>query len=202
MAANPREGTRSHLVRDKSVMTTQREAAEREALYVLKEEVCGWLSQTLQLDITPQTFMESLDTGVELCRLAELIQMKANDAAKAGEKLTFNVSSDPIQCHKTAKKGTFYARDNTTHFIKTCKSLGIHSEIVFEPNGLVEHSDEKRVTLCLLEVSRHANKVHIKPPRIVEIENKIDESERSPLTPVDDHSDSEDERKDLDDEVT
>ena len=185
-------------------MTTQREAAEQEALDVLKEEVCGWLSQTLQLDITPQTFMESLDTGVELCKLVELIQTKAKGVVKAGEKLTFNVSSDPIWYHEAAKKGTFYARDNTTHFIKMCKSLGINNEIIFESNGLVEHSDEKRVILCLLEVSRYAEKVHIKPPKIVEIEHKIDESESGPLTPTaEDQSDSEDEtKKDLDHEVT
>ena len=195
-------GAGSGFKRGISRITAEREAAEQEALGVLEKEVCRWLSQTLQLDVTPKTFMESLDTGVELCKLAELIQTKAKGALKAGEKLNFSVSNDPIRCHKTAKKGTFFARENTKYFIEWCKSLGISEEIIFDSNGLVEHSDEKRVILCLLEVSRYAKKVHIKPPKIVEIEHKIDESERCPLTPVEDQSESEDETKNLDHEVT
>lgn len=184
-----------------SSMTAQREAAEQEALGVLAKEVCQWLSQTLRVDLTPRSFMDNLDTGVELCKLAELVQAKAKDAVKQREKLNFRVSSDPIQCHRAAKKGSFLARENVKHFAEWCRSLGISEELIFESNGLVEHSDEKRVVLCLLEVSRYARKVHIKPPKIVEIEQKIDESERNMHSPMGDQLESGDETKNLDDEV-
>ena len=97
----------------------------------------------LHLDFTPQSLMDKLDTGVELCRLAELIQTKAMELVKAGEKLDFKVSTDPIQCHKSTKKGSFQARENAQNFTKWCKSLGISNDLLFEPNGLVEHSDKK-----------------------------------------------------------
>ena len=194
-------GARSSYKRSMSTMTTQREAAEQEALGVLAKEVCQWLLQTLGGDIAPDRFMDTLDTGIELCKLAELIQAKAKDAVKKGEKLNIKLSSDPIHCHKTAKKGTFLARENAKHFSEWCKSLGISDELIFESNGLVEHSDQKRVILCLLEVSRFARKVHIKPPKIVEIEHRIDERERSVHTPSDDQSESGDETKNVDSEV-
>ena len=187
--------------RSKSTMTSQREAAEQEALGVLAGEVCPWLTETLQVNVTPETFMESLDTGVELCRLAELIQTKAKDAMKRGEKLTFKVSTDPIHCHKAAKKLSFHARENTKHFTEWCKSLGIRDDLIFESNGLVEHKDEKRVILCLLEVSRYARNVHIKAPNIVEIEHRIDERERGVKPAVEDQSESGEETRNLDDEV-
>ena len=188
--------------RSVSTMTAQREAAEQEALGVLATEVCQWLSQTLHLDVTPRGLMDSVETGVELCKLAELVQSKATESVKAGEKLDFKVSTDTIHCHKSAKKGSFHARENTKYFIEWCKSLGISDDLIFESNGLVEHSDERRVILCLLEVSRYARKVHIRPPKIVEIEHNIDERERNIHTPVDDQSESDDETKNLDQEVS
>ena len=188
--------------RSVSTMTAQREAAEQEALGVLAKEVCQWLSQTLDSDFTPESLMDGLDTGVELCRLAGLIQTKATESVKAGEKLDFRVSTDPIQCHKSAKKRSFQARENAQNFTKWCKSLGISNDQVFESNDLVEHSHEKKVILCLLEVSRYARKVHIRPPKIVEIEHDIDEREKSIHTPVDDKTESDDETKNLDQEVS
>ena len=36
----------------------------------------------------------------------------------------------------------------------------------------MEHADEKRVLLCLLEVSRYAREVHIKPPDVISQETE------------------------------
>ena len=191
--------------RSVSTMTAQREAAEQEALGVLSKEVCQWLSQTLHLDFTPQSLTDGLDTGVELCKLAELIQKKATESLKTGEKLDFKVPTDPVQCHKRAKKGSFQARENAQSFTEWCKSLGINRDLIFESNGLVEHSDERRVILCLLEVSRYAGKVHIRPPKIIEIEQDIDEREKTirPQPAADNQTESinDDETKNLDQEV-
>ena len=51
-------------------------AKEREALVVIKEDVCKWLSKVVPelRDISPSTFMERLQTGVALCKLVALVQ--------------------------------------------------------------------------------------------------------------------------------
>ena len=163
---------RPRLQRGESTMTTRRVAAAKYDLELTKSDVCRWLSEILQLDVTPPTFMESLDTGVELCKLVELIQEKAKAAVEAGEELGFKVPPDPIKYRRDAKKGTFHARENTKHFLDWCRGLGIRDDLIFETNGLVEHADEKRVLLCLLEVSRYARWVHIKPPNIISEEEE------------------------------
>lgn len=204
--ANGGGGAQPAYHRSKSAMTSQREKAEQEALDVLAGEVCSWLSHTLRIDthrVTPDSFMDSLDTGVELCGLADLIQTKAKDSVKGGVKITFRVPTKPIQCHKTAKKGSFLARENAKHFTEWCREVGIKDDLLFESNGLVEHSDKKRVVLCILEVSRYARQVHIKAPKIVEIEHRIDEGEKggvSSPTAVN-PPDNGEETKNLDSEV-
>ena len=45
----------------------------------------------------------------------------------------------------------------------------------------MEHADENRVLLCLLEVSCYAREVHIKPPDIISQEESV-EGEESPVT--------------------
>ena len=157
------------------MMTARRVAAAKYDLELIKRDVCRWLSETLQLEVTPQTFMATLDTGVALCRLVELVQQKARvvDASNEDEStLKIKIPLDPIKYHSGAKKATFHARENTKHFLDWCRGLGIRDDLIFETNGLVEHSDEKRVLLCLLEVSRYARRVNIKPPDIVSKEQE------------------------------
>ena len=166
---------RPRLQRSETMMTARRVAAAKYDLELIKRDVCRWLSETLQLEVTPQTFMATLDTGVALCRLVELVQQKARvvDASNEEESmLKIKIPLDPIKYHNGAKKATFHARENTKHFLDWCRGLGIRDDLIFETNGLVEHSDEKRVLLCLLEVSRYARRVNIKPPDIVSKEQE------------------------------
>ena len=149
-------------------------AREKDDLEIIKGDVCEWLSMTLEIDVSPSGFMDKLDTGVELCKLAELIQSKAKTAKETGEKVKVNIPMERVRCQPNAKKGTFFARDNTANFIKWCKKLGVNEEVMFESNGLVQHQDEKRVILCLIDVSRFAHKVNIRPPELVRLENEIE----------------------------
>lgn len=153
--------------RDDTVMTARRVAAAKYDLERIKRDVCQWLREILELDITPQTFLDTLDTGVVLCQLVDLIQEKANALKEAGEQVDCKIPLEPIKYRSSVQKSTFHARENTKYFIDWCRSLGVRDDFIFETNGLVEHADEKRVLLCLLEVSRFARKLNIKPPAIV-----------------------------------
>ena len=155
------------------MMTARRVAAAKYDLELIKRDVCQWLSETLQSDIRPQTFIERLDTGVVLCQLVELVQEKA----RALEEDEVEVGCrKPIKYCPGAGKATFHVRENTKHFLDWCIELGIRDDLVFEANGLVEHADEKRVLLCFLEVSRYAKKVHIQPPDIIRNEQESSEA--------------------------
>ena len=168
-------------------------AREKDDLEIIKKDVCEWLAKTLEIEITAESFMDTLDTGVVLCKLAKLIQDKAKSANEAGEKVGVAIPMETVKYQSKAMKGSFFARDNSANFIKWCKKLGVNEEVIFESNGLVQQEDEKRVILCLIDVSRYAQKVHIKPPKLVQLENEIDmlelrESEDSvfdeqPVTP-------------------
>ena len=166
---------------------------EKEALEVIKEDVCKWLSGIISEleDISPSTFMEGLDTGVALCKLVTLIQQSTTAALESGKKLNFTVPMAALSCSTKAERGSFVARDNTANFISWCRELGVEEAVIFESEGLVLHRDEKRVILCLLDVARYAERVGISPPELVKMEREIEQleleleaskGERSPIS--------------------
>ena len=164
-------------------------AKEREALDVIKEDVCKWLSEVVPelRKISPSTFMERLQTGVALCKLVALVQNRTAAAmVSEKKKLNFSVPMASLSCREKAEPGSFFARDNTANFISWCRELGVEEAVSFESEGLVLHKDEKRVILCLLDVVRYAERVGISPPKLVRMEREIDEleereRERSPV---------------------
>ena len=149
-------------------------AREKDDLELIKRDVCEWLGKTLEIEISADSFMDTLDTGVVLCKLARLIQDKARSAKESGDRVSVVIPMETVKCQFRAMKGSFFARDNSANFIKWCKKLGVNEEVMFESNGLVQQEDEKRVILCLIDVSRYAQKVHIRPPELVRLENEID----------------------------
>jgi hypothetical protein len=156
-------------------------AKEKEALEVIKEDICKWLSGLISElgDISPVTFVESLDTGVALCKIVALIQQSATAALESGKKLNFTVPMAALSCSTKAERGSFFARDNTANFIGWCRELGVEEAVIFESEGLVLHRDEKRVILCLLDVARYAERVGISPPELVRMEREIEQLEAS-----------------------
>ena len=162
-------------------------AREWEALELIKGDVCQWLSGVLLLHITPSTFLSTLDTGVHLCSLVSRIQQAAVEGSQRGDRYSFKVPVEPINCNVKANGGSFHARDNTSNFLSWCRGLGVEEAVMFESEGLVLHRDEKRVILCLLDVARFAEKVGIPPPQLVKMEKEIDmleklESQNNPTT--------------------
>ena len=165
------------------------EAKEMEALEVIKEDICKWLAKIMQIsiDITPTTFMEMLDNGVLLCKLAATIQAAAGKVQSDGDKEIPNIPSSQVKCNERAGSKSFQARDNVSNFINWCRKLGVEEAVIFESEGVVLHKDEKRVILCLLAVARFAYHVGISPPELVRMEREIDELDSGELsqdTPV------------------
>ena len=152
-------------------------AKERESLEAIKEDLCEWLETVLDVKITAHTFIQVLETGVTLCRLASLVQQSAKTAKDSGHKLDFKLPLDPIKCNLKAEPGSFHARDNTSNFIAWCRSIGVEEAVIFESEGLVLHKDEKRVILCLLDVARFADRVGIAPPQLVKYEREFESLE-------------------------
>ena len=121
-------------------------AREKDDLEIIKGDVCEWLGKTLEIEISADSFMDTLDTGVVLCKLARLIQDKARSAKEAGDKVSVVIPMETVKCQFRATKGSFFARDNSANFIKWCKKLGVNEEVMFESNGLVQQEDEKRIS--------------------------------------------------------
>ena len=150
---------------------------EKEALEAIKEDICHWLYDVLRpFNIAPQTFWDSLDTGVALCTLATLIQQTAQEVKK---NFDFFVPMETLKCNHRAEPGTFFARDNASNFIDWCRKLGVEEAVIFESEGLVSHKDEKRVILCLLDVARFAEKVGMTAPQLIKMEREIEELEKA-----------------------
>lgn len=158
-------------------------AKEWEALEVIKTDVCQWLSTVLQIQITASGFLDTLGTGVQLCKLVDVIQQGARDARERGASFNFQVPLEPLNCNAKASEGSFFARDNASNFLSWCRGLGVEEAVIFESEGLVLHKDEKRVILCLLDVARFAEKVGIPPPQLVKMEKEIEILEATTTKP-------------------
>ncbi|GFQ88582.1 growth arrest-specific protein 2 [Trichonephila clavata] len=150
---------------------------QEQHLIPLKEDLADWLNKTLEVeDITASNFMDKLDNGVIICKLARLIQQKAEECKRRGL-ITEPVPSVRFKCWENAKSESFYARDNADNFIRWCRKFGVHEAVIFESDGLVLHTQPRTVVLCLLELGRIASKFDIEPPGLVQLEKEIDAQE-------------------------
>ena len=144
-----------------------------ETLAPLKEDLVDWLNKLFDVDITVENFMECLDNGVLVSKVAELVHHAAEDYYRVG-KTKYNVPKYEFRYHKKAKSGTFFARDNVAFFLDWCRCFGVSESVLFESDGLVMHKEPRQVVLCLLEVARLATNYGIEPPGIVSLEREID----------------------------
>jgi hypothetical protein len=144
-----------------------------ETLAPLKEDLVDWLNKLFDVDITVENFMEFLDNGVLVSKVAELVHRAAEEYYRAG-KTKNSVPRYEFRYHKKAKSGTFFARDNVAFFLDWCRCFGVSESVLFESDGLVMHKQPREVVLCLLEVARLAADYGIEPPGIVTLEKEID----------------------------
>ena len=98
------------------------EEKEREALYVLKQDVSKWLNTVLRQRITPEDFLSSLDTGVVLCQLASRIQSAASTIASFK---STNKTARAASAKKTpaASRGGAGRQDDQQQFNDTFKHV-------------------------------------------------------------------------------
>ncbi|ELU05308.1 hypothetical protein CAPTEDRAFT_136006 [Capitella teleta] len=152
-------------------------ALKEEALLLVKEDLCEWLTTVLGVEVNTENFITVLDTGVHVCRLAKLIQDQAQTAFNNGACKKAPPSSK-ISHRANAKTGTWFARDNTANFIQWCKDYGVKSECLFESEGLVMHRDERGVVLCLLELARIGASYGFPAPSLIKMEKEIEKEEK------------------------
>ncbi|XP_072521220.1 LOW QUALITY PROTEIN: uncharacterized protein gas2l1 [Salminus brasiliensis] len=142
--------------------------SSEEYLYAMKEDLAEWLHALYGLDITVDTFMESLETGCALCEHANNV----NRAARPFQ--PHRLWRDVAYQSRGAAPGSFVARDNVSNFIGWCRSeLRVKDVLMFETNDLVERGSEKNFVLCLLEVARRGARFGVPAPVLVQLEEEI-----------------------------
>ncbi|XP_066509108.1 GAS2-like protein 1 [Hoplias malabaricus] len=142
--------------------------SSEEYLYAMKEDLAEWLHSLYDLDVTVDTFLQSLETGCTLCVHANAV----NSAARLAQPT--RAWPDVAFQQRGAVAGSFVARDNVSNFIRWCRSeLCVPDVLMFETNDLVERGSEKNVVLCLLEVARRGARFGVPAPVLVQLEEEI-----------------------------
>ncbi|XP_005526022.1 PREDICTED: GAS2-like protein 2 [Pseudopodoces humilis] len=153
-------------------------------LYAMKEDLAEWLKELYDLDIGVGTFLEVLETGAVLCSHANHVTQVAGELARACPDVAqhLHLPTAGVTCNLTAQPGTFQARDNVSNFIQWCrKEMDIKDVLMFETEDLVLRKNEKNFVLCLLELARHASRLGMRAPTLVQMEEEIEEELRQEL---------------------
>ncbi|GFY57242.1 growth arrest-specific protein 2 [Trichonephila inaurata madagascariensis] len=140
---------------------------EKEILKAQKRSLAAWINNTLGATLVDaESLIPKLSTGVILCKLAKCIQTKVDETRGYYGKAEHVLQ---LKYWESAKRETFFARDNAEMFIRWCKSFGVRDAVLFESDGLVLQTQPRTVILCLLELSRLASKYGVLLPPPIQV---------------------------------
>jgi len=144
--------------------TLKRNQLRSAEAWILTEEVVRWLNPILNLTMTKENLLDTLSSGVLLCKLIQRIDPKL-----------------PMpKIHESATAGSFFAHDNVKNFLKACVSLGVSEHVLFDSGALVSaEKNQRAVVHCILALAKVATKYGIAPPEIVKMEMELDELKKS-----------------------
>ncbi|XP_060048862.1 GAS2-like protein 1 isoform X2 [Erinaceus europaeus] len=147
----------------------------------MKEDLAEWLNALYGLGLPGggDDFLAGLATGTTLCRHANAVAeaARALAAARPARGVSFQA--------RGVAPGSFVARDNVATFIGWCRAeLGVPEVLMFETEDLVLRKNEKSVVLCLLEVARRGARLGLLAPRLVQLEQEIEQELRGPPCPL------------------
>lgn len=145
--------------------------SSEEYLWAMKEDLAEWMNTLYGLKLTPETFFESLDDGVTLCRHANKV---LEAARREGRLAALKLPDRDVVYRADVQRGTFQARDNVSNFIAFCRALDIKECLLFETEDLVMRKNERSFILCLLEVARRGARLGMLAPLLVQFEQEID----------------------------
>lgn len=173
---------------EKDELTSKILERKQKSLIPLIEDVAEWLATYLQIPIKSDNFLDLLDNGVILCKLAENLQKHSYDYVNGNipycehSDIKENLKCLPpfnYKCHTSAAQGSFFARENAEGFIRWCKAIGMQDSTLFESEGLVFQKDIKNIVLTLLELGRVAFRYDLHSiPSLIKLEYEIEEEER------------------------
>ncbi|KAM7144562.1 GAS2-like protein 1 isoform 2-T3 [Macrochelys suwanniensis] len=156
--------------------------SSEEYLYAMKEDLAEWLNTLYSWDVQVENFMETLETGYDLCQHANNVNRIALEFQQQRPEAAAHMrvpQNEVVYQAKNVVPGSFIARDNVSNFIQWCRQdLGIQDVLMFETNDLVLKKNEKNFVLCLLEVARRGSKFGMLAPMLIQMEEEIEEEMR------------------------
>ncbi|XP_038229408.1 GAS2-like protein 1 isoform X2 [Dermochelys coriacea] len=159
--------------------------SSEEYLYAMKEDLAEWLNILYGWDVQVENFMETLETGCDLCQHANNVNRIALEFQQQHPEAAVHMrvpQNEVIYQAKNVVPGSFIARDNISNFIQWCRQdLGIQDVLMFETNDLVLKKNEKNFVLCLLEVARRGSKFGMLAPMLIQMEQEIEEEMRDQI---------------------
>ncbi|CAH8518938.1 unnamed protein product [Schistosoma intercalatum] len=174
-----------------------------ELLLVMIEDLVDWFKQmypTMTNGMNSDNFFDYLSDGILLChhatelhhRLTLEINQSINHSKSiplhniriSGIQVTLPKSSPIYQKyeyhhhyhhhHSSNAIISFISRNNVSNFLQWCRQLGMYNSILFESEDLVCKKNLRNVIVCLLELARLGNYIHMCIPDIVKLEIEID----------------------------
>ena len=182
-----------------SLRSVQQYRSQDEYVIVMKEDLAEWMSELYEMTITADDLFDRLDTGIQLCRYACIV----DDAIKSRD-----IRSEPVVYRERGvEPGSFQARVNVAAFLAWCRRrpLQMPDDVLFETGDLIcqppAERNERQVALSLLEVGRRsaALGVGLPAPQLVRLEAEIDAELRADdnalIATTDSHVDNHDEQQ-------